>query len=183
MIPNIPKLQHTSSDNFFLFAGPCAVESEDICFQVAERVKKMTDKLQIPYVFKASYRKANRSKLDSFTGIGDEEALQILQKVGQEFDIPVITDIHAAEEAALAAQYVDVLQIPAFLCRQTDLLLAAGETGKWISIKKGQFLSGESMSFAVDKVRSTGNENVMLTDRGNMFGYTDLVVDLSLIHI
>ena len=177
MIPNIPNLKNTNSDNFFLFAGPCAVESEDVCFRVAEKVIEITDKLNIPYVFKASYRKANRSKLTSFTGIGDEGALEILAKVKEKFGVPVITDIHAAEEAAMAAQYVDILQIPAFLCRQTDLLLAAGETGKWISIKKGQFLSGESMKFAVDKIKSTGNNNVILTDRGNTFGYTDLVVD------
>lgn len=173
----IPKLKQYASNNFFLMAGPCAVESKEVCFEVAEKVKAITDKLEIPYIFKGSYRKANRSKLDSFTGIGDVEALEILKEVSDHFDVPTITDIHAAEEAAMAAKYVDVLQIPAFLCRQTDLLIAAGETGKAISIKKGQFLSGESMKFAVDKIKSTGNENVILTDRGNTFGYTDLVVD------
>lgn len=173
----IPKLKQYASNNFFLMAGPCAVESKEVCFEVAEKVKAITDKLEIPYIFKASYRKANRSKIDSFTGIGDEKALEILAEVSEHFEVPTITDIHAAEEAALAAKYVDVLQIPAFLCRQTDLLLAAGETGKTISIKKGQFLSGESMKFAVDKIRSTGNEKILLTDRGNTFGYTDLVVD------
>lgn len=174
---NLPKLKHTDSNNFFLMAGPCAIESREVAFEVADAVKAITDRLQIPFIFKGSYRKANRSKLDSFTGIGDQEALEILKEVGDKYDVPTITDIHESKEAAIAAQYVDVLQIPAFLCRQTDLLIAAGETGKHISIKKGQFLSGESMKFAVDKIKSTGNVNVMLTDRGNSFGYTDLVVD------
>ncbi len=174
---NIPKLKHKDSNNFFLIAGPCAIESREVAFEVAERVVEITNKLEIPYVFKGSYRKANRSRVDSFTGIGDEKALEILQEVGEKFDIPTITDIHAAEEAALAAKYVDILQIPAFLCRQTDLLVAAAKTQKVISVKKGQFLSGESMQFAVEKITSQGNNNVMLTDRGNTFGYTDLVVD------
>jgi len=174
---DIPKLKFTESGNFFLMAGPCAIESRDVAFEVAERVVEITNKLNIPYIFKGSYRKANRSKLDSFTGIGDEKALNILKEVGEHFDIPTITDIHTAEEAAMAAQYVDVLQIPAFLCRQTDLLIAAAKTGKAISVKKGQFLNGESMQFAVEKIKSSGNERVMLTDRGNTFGYTDLVVD------
>ena len=174
---DIPKLKFTDNGNFFLMAGPCAIESRDVAFEIAERVVEITNKLNIPYIFKGSYRKANRSKLDSFTGIGDEKALKILREVGEHFDIPTITDIHTAEEAAMAAQYVDVLQIPAFLCRQTDLLIAAAKTEKVISVKKGQFLNGESMQFAVEKIKSNGNDKVMLTDRGNTFGYTDLVVD------
>jgi 2-dehydro-3-deoxyphosphooctonate aldolase (KDO 8-P synthase) len=174
---NIPKLSHTGSGNFFLMAGPCAIESEDMALRIAEKIKNITDKLQIPYIFKGSYRKANRSRIDSFTGIGDEKALRILQKVSQEFDLPTVTDIHESSEAAMAAAYVDVLQIPAFLCRQTDLLIAAAKTGKTVNVKKGQFLSGSSMGFAVDKIRDSGNDKVVLTDRGNSFGYSDLVVD------
>ena len=174
---DIPKLKFTDNGNFFLIAGPCAIESRDVAFEVAEKVVEITNRLNIPYIFKGSYRKANRSKLDSFTGIGDEKALKILREVGEHFDIPTITDIHTAEEAEMAAEYVDALQIPAFLCRQTDLLIAAAKTGKVISVKKGQFLNGESMQFAVEKIKSNGNNNVMLTDRGNTFGYTDLVVD------
>jgi 2-dehydro-3-deoxyphosphooctonate aldolase (KDO 8-P synthase) len=173
----IPKLKYTDSGNFFLMAGPCAIEGEEMAMEIAERVKTITDKLQIPWIFKGSYRKANRSRLDSFCGIGDEKALRILEKVGKEFDVPTVTDIHESAEAAMAAEYVDVLQIPAFLCRQTDLLVAAANTGKVVNIKKGQFLSGEAMRFAVDKVRESGNEKVILTDRGNSFGYSDLVVD------
>ncbi|MCB2207604.1 MAG: 3-deoxy-8-phosphooctulonate synthase [Bacteroidetes bacterium] len=173
----IPGLQYSDSGNFLLLAGPCVVESEKITLQIAEEIKKVSDKLKIPFVFKASYRKANRSKLDSFTGIGDQEALQILRKVKDTFNIPVVTDIHAHDEALKAAEYVDMLQIPAFLCRQTDLLIAAGETGKVVNIKKGQFLSGASMKFAIDKVLSTGNNKIFLTERGSMFGYNDLVVD------
>ncbi|MEJ8755676.1 3-deoxy-8-phosphooctulonate synthase [Pontibacter sp. H259] len=173
----IPKLHHTLSGNFFLMAGPCAIESEEMAMQIAERLKEITDRLEIPLIFKGSYRKANRSRLDSFTGIGDEKALKILQKVSRMFDVPTVTDIHESEEAAMAAEYVDVLQIPAFLCRQTDLLVAAAQTGKVVNIKKGQFLSGESMRYAVDKVRESGNNKVILTDRGNSFGYSDLVVD------
>ncbi len=177
MMFEIPKLQHTASGNFFLLAGPCAIEGEDMALQIAERLKEITDKLRIPLVFKGSYRKANRSRLDSFQGIGDEKALRILQKVGETFEVPTVTDIHETHEAAMAAAYVDVLQIPAFLCRQTDLLVAAAETGKVVNIKKGQFLSGAAMRFAVDKVRESGNEKIILTDRGNSFGYSDLVVD------
>jgi 2-dehydro-3-deoxyphosphooctonate aldolase (KDO 8-P synthase) len=177
IINNIPRIKHTTSGNFFLIAGPCVIEGEEIALKIAEQVVALTDKLQIPLIFKGSYRKANRSRIDSFTGIGDEKALKILAKVGREFDVPVITDIHESEEAALAAQYVDVLQIPAFLCRQTDLLVAAAKTGKTVNIKKGQFLSAGSMKFAVDKVIDSGNPNVILTDRGNTFGYQDIIVD------
>lgn len=177
IISNIPKLKHTDSKNFFLMAGPCVIEGEEIALQIAERIVTITDKLQIPLIFKGSYRKANRSRLDSFTGIGDEKALKILARVGREFDIPVVTDIHESSEAAFAAQYVDVLQIPAFLCRQTDLLVAAAKTGKTVNVKKGQFLSAGSMKFAVDKIFESGNPNVILTDRGNTFGYQDIIVD------
>ncbi len=164
--------------NFFLMAGPCAIEGRDMALKIAEHIVKLTDKLNIPYIFKGSYRKANRTKADSFSGIGDEKALKILEEVGTAFGIRTVTDIHAAEEAAMAAAYVDVLQIPAFLCRQTDLLLAAARTGKVINVKKGQFLSGASMGFAVEKIKSANPAcEVILTDRGNMFGYGDLVVD------
>lgn len=170
-------IKNGSSNQFFLMAGPCAIEGEDIALRIAERIVKITDALQIPYIFKGSYRKANRSRIDSFTGIGDEKALKILEKVGKEFGVPTVTDIHESQEAAMAAAYVDVLQIPAFLCRQTDLLIAAAQTGKVVNIKKGQFLSAESMKFAVDKVKDSGNSKVILTDRGNTFGYQDLIVD------
>ncbi|MFT6000911.1 MAG: 2-dehydro-3-deoxyphosphooctonate aldolase (KDO 8-P synthase) [Neolewinella sp.] len=173
----VPKLKHTDKNSFFLIAGPCAIEGEDIAMEIAERVGEITDKLGIPYIFKGSYRKANRSRIDSFTGIGDEKSLDILAKVGQRFDLPTTTDIHAEAEAAMAAQYVDVLQIPAFLCRQTDLLVAAAKTGKVVNIKKGQFLSPEAMAFTRQKVIDSGNEQVWLTERGVTFGYTDLVVD------
>ena len=164
----------TSGDNFFLMAGPCVIEGEDMALRIAERVVTITNKLGIPYIFKGSYRKANRSRIDSFTGIGDEKALKILQKVGTTFGIPTVTDIHESAEAAMAANYVDVLQIPAFLCRQTDLLIAAAQTGKIVNIKKGQFLSPGAMSFAVQKVVDAGNPQVMITERGTTFGYTDL---------
>lgn len=164
-------------DRFFLMAGPCVIEDETSPLFIAETLKTICQRLDIPLVFKGSYRKANRSRLDSFTGIGDEKALKVLQRIGKEFELPVVTDIHAAEEASMAAEYVDVLQIPAFLCRQTDLLVAAAKTGKTVNIKKGQFLSGEAMGFAVEKVRQSGNDKVMLTERGSMFGYQDLVVD------
>lgn len=167
----------TNSDNFFLLAGPCVIEGEDMALRIAEKITEITARLQIPYVFKGSYRKANRSRLDSFTGIGDEKALKILRKVGETFGVPTVTDIHETHEAAMAAEYVDVLQIPAFLCRQTDLLVAAARTGKIVNIKKGQFLSPGAMQFAAQKVVDAGNRQVMLTERGTTFGYTDLVVD------
>jgi len=173
----LEKLKYTSAGNFFLMAGPCAIEGEDIALRIAERIVTITDKLEIPYIFKGSYRKANRSKGDSFTGIGDEKALKILEKVGKTFGVPTVTDIHESDEAAMAAAYVDVLQIPAFLCRQTDLLIAAAQTGKVVNVKKGQFLSAGSMKFAVEKVQEAGNPKVILTDRGNTFGYQDLIVD------
>jgi 2-dehydro-3-deoxyphosphooctonate aldolase (KDO 8-P synthase) len=174
---NIPGLKYGETGNFLLIAGPCVVESEEIVFEIAGHLVNLSDKFRLPFVFKASYRKANRSKADSFTGIGDTEALKILSKVKKRFSVPLITDIHNPQEAEIAARYVDVLQIPAFLCRQTDLLTAAARTGKWINIKKGQFLSGTSMKFAVEKVREAGNDKIMLTDRGNMYGYQDIVVD------
>jgi 2-dehydro-3-deoxyphosphooctonate aldolase (KDO 8-P synthase) len=177
MLAKINKIQHKKSGNFFLLAGPCAIEGEEMAIEIAEKIVAITNKLEIPFIFKGSYRKANRSRLDSFTGIGDIEALNILKKVGERFNIPTVTDIHTAEEAAIAAQYVDVLQIPAFLCRQTDLLVAAAKTGKVVNIKKGQFLAPESMLHAITKVKESGNSSVMLTDRGTMFGYQDMVVD------
>jgi len=164
-------------DRFFLMAGPCVIENELMPFEIASRIKEITDKLGIPFIFKASYRKANRSRIDSFSGIGDLKALEVLGQIRETLQIPVVTDIHTAEEAALAANYVDVLQIPAFLCRQTDLLVAAAKTGKVVNIKKGQFLSADAMRFAVNKVRESGNQNVMLTERGTMLGYQDLVID------
>ena len=172
-----------NQEMFFLLAGPCVIEGEEMALSIAEHVKKVTDRLGIPYVFKGSFKKANRSRLDSFTGIGDEKALKILAKVREEFHIPVVTDIHTERDAEMAAGYVDVLQIPAFLCRQTDLLVAAAKTGKIVNIKKGQFLSPESMKFAVDKVRESENNNVMVTERGSTFGYQDLVVDFRGIHV
>jgi 2-dehydro-3-deoxyphosphooctonate aldolase (KDO 8-P synthase) len=177
MLPKIEQLNPYQGQHFFLIAGPCVVENEKMVMHIAEHLQLLTNKLQIPYIFKASYRKANRSSGKSFTGIGDEAALKILAKVRKELALPVITDIHSAVEAAMAAEYVDVLQIPAFLCRQSDLLEAAAKTDKWVNIKKGQFLSGDAMRFPVEKVKEAGNEKVMITDRGNSFGYTDLVVD------
>lgn len=174
---NFNFLKNLRPDRFFLMAGPCVIEDETSPLFIAETLKNVCQKLDIPLIFKGSYRKANRSRLDSFTGIGDEKAMKVLQKIGKEFKLPVVTDIHAAEEASMAAEYVDILQIPAFLCRQTDLLVAAAKTGKTVNIKKGQFLSGEAMGFAVEKVRQSGNDKVMLTERGSMFGYQDLVVD------
>lgn len=173
----IPRLQNADSGNFFLIAGPCAIEGEQMAFDIAGQVQEMCRRLAIPYIFKGSYRKANRSKRDSFTGIGDEKALGILQAVGRHFDLPVTTDIHTDPEAALAAGYVDILQIPAFLCRQTSLLAAAAQTGKVVNIKKGQFVSPEAMRFALEKVEEEGNPKVMLTERGTTFGYQDLIVD------
>jgi 2-dehydro-3-deoxyphosphooctonate aldolase (KDO 8-P synthase) len=174
---NIPGIKFIKSGNFLLIAGPCVVESEEVISETANHLIKLSEKYQIPFVFKSSYRKANRSKGDSFAGIGDIKALKILADVRRKYSIPVITDIHNPDEAEMAAEFVDILQIPAFLCRQTDLLVAAAKTGKWINIKKGQFLSGASMRFAVEKVKESGNNNIMLTDRGNMFGYQDIVVD------
>ncbi|MFK5890339.1 MAG: 3-deoxy-8-phosphooctulonate synthase [Flavobacteriaceae bacterium] len=173
----IPKIKNTTSNNFFLLAGPCAIEGEEMALRIAEKIATITDKLKIPYIFKGSFKKANRSRIDSFTGIGDEKALKILQKVGQTFDLPTVTDIHEAKDAVMAAAYVDVLQIPAFLVRQTDLVVAAAKTGRVINLKKGQFMSPESMQHAVKKVIDCGNTQVMLTDRGTMFGYQDMVVD------
>lgn len=177
ILSQIPNLRHLNSGNFFLMAGPCVIEDEEMPFKIAETIIAITDKLKIPFIFKASYRKANRSKLSSFTGIGDEKALNILKQIRGTLKIPVVTDIHTNEEAELAAGYADVLQIPAFLCRQTELLIAAAKTGKTINIKKGQFLSPEAMRFAVEKVREAGNKKIMLTERGTTFGYQDLVVD------
>jgi 2-dehydro-3-deoxyphosphooctonate aldolase (KDO 8-P synthase) len=173
----IPHIKHTDSNNFFLLAGPCAIEGEEMALRIAEKVITITDKLHIPYVFKGSFKKANRSRVDSFTGIGDEKALKILQKVSNTFDVPTITDIHEISDAAMAAEYVDVLQIPAFLVRQTDLVVAAAKTGRVVNLKKGQFMSPESMKHAVQKVLDSGNEKVMITDRGTMFGYQDMIVD------
>jgi 2-dehydro-3-deoxyphosphooctonate aldolase (KDO 8-P synthase) len=177
MLPQLPTLNYTDSGNFFLIAGPCVIEDEHSPFAIAERLKDITDRLHIPFAFKASYRKANRSRVDSFTGIGDQAGLEVLKAIRTQYAVPVVTDIHAEEDAAMAAPYVDVLQIPAFLCRQTSLLEAAAKTGKAVNIKKGQFLSPEAMTHAVDKVRHFGGKDMMLTERGTTFGYQDLVVD------
>lgn len=174
---NIEYLKSSKANNFFLLAGPCVIEGEEMALDIAEKMVKITSQLDIPYVFKGSYRKANRSRIDSFTGIGDEKALKVLKKVRDTFGIPIVTDIHAAEEAAMAAEYVDILQIPAFLCRQSDLLIAAAKTGKVVNIKKGQFLAPEAMKFAAQKVIESGNDQVLLTDRGTTFGYQDLIID------
>jgi len=173
----IPKIKHADSDQFFLLAGPCAIEGEEMALRIAEKAVALTDRLGIPYVFKGSFKKANRSRIDSFTGIGDEKALRILRKVSDTFSVPTLTDIHQESDAALAAEYVDVLQIPAFLVRQTDLVVAAAQTKKVVNLKKGQFMSPESMKHAVQKVLDTGNEQVWITDRGTMFGYQDMIVD------
>ena len=177
ILNEIPKIKHTNSNNFFLLAGPCAIESEDMAMRIAERVITITDKLAIPYIFKGSFKKANRSRIDSFTGIGDEKALKILQKVSNSFNVPTVTDIHEISDASMAAEYVDVLQIPAFLVRQTDLVVAAAKTGKVVNLKKGQFMSPEAMKHAVQKVKDAGNEKAWVTDRGTMFGYQDMIVD------
>ena len=177
MIDKIKNIRHLNSNNFFLIAGPCAVEGEEMAFKIAEKIFDITNRLEIPFIFKGSFKKANRSRIDSFTGIGDEKALEILKKVGKKFQIPTITDIHEIKDAELAANYVDVLQIPAFLVRQTDLLVAAAKTGKHVSLKKGQFMSPESMSHAVKKIKDSGNNNALITERGSMFGYQDLLVD------
>jgi 2-dehydro-3-deoxyphosphooctonate aldolase (KDO 8-P synthase) len=171
------KNQSYNSNNFFLIAGPCVVESEDLIMEVAEKVSTLCKQFEIPYIFKSSYRKANRTSASSFMGIGDEAAMELIRKTGEKYHVPTTSDIHAHEEAAIAAKYVDVLQIPAFLCRQTDLLIAAAETGKIVNVKKGQFLSGPSMKFAVEKIKNAGNDKVGLIERGNTFGYQDLVVD------
>ena len=176
-IHNIPQINHTDSGNFFLLAGPCAIESEEMAMRIAEKLVGITDNLQIPFVFKGSFKKANRSRIDSFSGIGDEKALKILEKVSKQFGVPTVTDIHTNEDAAMAAAYVDVLQIPAFLVRQTDLVVAAANTGKTVNLKKGQFMSPESMKHAAQKVKDCGNDNFMITDRGTMFGYQDMIVD------
>jgi 2-dehydro-3-deoxyphosphooctonate aldolase (KDO 8-P synthase) len=176
-LASIPKIKHLDSNNFFVLSGPCAIEGEEMALRIAEKLVGITDKLQIPYVFKGSFKKANRSRVDSFTGIGDEKALKILRKVSETFDIPTITDIHTEEDAEKAAEYVDVLQIPAFLVRQTDLVVAAAQTGKTVNLKKGQFMSPESMKHAVQKVIDSQNNKVMVTDRGTMFGYQDMIVD------
>ena len=176
-IKSIPQIKNTESGNFFVLAGPCAIESEEMAMRIAEKLVSITDKLEIPYVFKGSFKKANRSRIDSFSGIGDEKALKILRKVSETFHIPTVTDIHTNEDATMAAQYVDVLQIPAFLVRQTDLVVAAATTGKVVNLKKGQFMSPESMKHAVQKVLDCQNENIMVTDRGTMFGYQDMIVD------
>ncbi|WP_224489955.1 3-deoxy-8-phosphooctulonate synthase [Robertkochia flava] len=176
-LENIPQIKHLNSNNFFLLAGPCAIEGEEMALRIAERVVEITNKLEIPYVFKGSFKKANRSRIDSFTGIGDEKALKILRKVSETFEVPTVTDIHEVSDAAMAAEYVDILQIPAFLVRQTDLVVAAANTGKTVNLKKGQFMSPESMKHAVQKVLDCGNEQAVITDRGTMFGYQDMIVD------
>ncbi|CAL2084683.1 2-dehydro-3-deoxyphosphooctonate aldolase [Tenacibaculum dicentrarchi] len=173
----IPNIKHTNANNFFLLAGPCAIESEEMAMRIAEKVLTITDKLQIPYIFKGSFKKANRSRIDSFTGIGDEKALKILRKVSETFNVPTVTDIHEVSDAYKAAEYVDILQIPAFLVRQTDLVVAAAKTGKVVNLKKGQFMSPEAMQHAVKKVHDAGNQQAWITDRGTMFGYQDMIVD------
>ncbi|GGK47500.1 MULTISPECIES: 3-deoxy-8-phosphooctulonate synthase [Flavobacteriaceae] len=173
----IPNIKHTTSNNFFLLAGPCAIEGEEMAMRIAEHILKVTETLEIPFVFKGSFKKANRSRIDSFTGIGDEKALKILRKVSETFNVPTVTDIHTNEDAEKAAEYVDVLQIPAFLVRQTDLVVAAAKTGKVVNLKKGQFMSPSAMKHAVQKVKDSGNQKAWITDRGTMFGYQDMIVD------
>ena len=177
ILSEIPNIKHLDANNFFLLCGPCAIEGEEMALRIAERVITITDKLEIPYVFKGSFKKANRSRIDSFTGIGDEKALKILRKVSETFHVPTVTDIHEVSDAAKAAEYVDVLQIPAFLVRQTDLVVAAAKTGKVVNLKKGQFMSPGAMKHAVQKVKDAGNEKAWITDRGTMFGYQDMIVD------
>ena len=177
MIQHLPKISHTDSGRFFLIAGPCVIEGEQMAFRIAEKIVKITDTLQIPYIFKGSFKKANRSRIDSFTGIGDEKALQILKKISNAFDVPTLTDIHEVADAQRAVHYVDILQIPAFLVRQTDLVVAAAKTNKWVNLKKGQFMSPQAMRYAVQKVKDSGNNHVLITDRGTMFGYQDMIVD------
>ena len=176
-LADLHKISHINNRQFILISGPCAIEGEEMAMRIAEKIKTISDNLSLPYIFKGSFKKANRSRLDSFTGIGDEKALKILEKVGKRFNLPTITDIHQIQDAAMAANYVDIIQIPAFLVRQTDLLIAAAKTNKFINLKKGQFMSPESMQYAVDKIKSTGNENTWITDRGTQFGYQDLIVD------
>jgi 2-dehydro-3-deoxyphosphooctonate aldolase (KDO 8-P synthase) len=177
ILNEIPNIKHTNSNNFFLLSGPCAIEGEEMALRIAEKIISITDKLQIPYIFKGSFKKANRSRIDSFSGIGDEKALKILRKVSETFGVPTVTDIHEVTDAEKAAEYVDVLQIPAFLVRQTDLVVAAAQTGKVVNLKKGQFMSPASMKHAVQKVKDAGNEKAWITDRGTMFGYQDMIVD------
>ena len=176
-LTEIPQIKHTTANNFFLLAGPCAIEGEEMALRIAEKVVAITDKLQIPFIFKGSFKKANRSRIDSFSGIGDEKALKILRKVSETFHVPTVTDIHETSDAEKAAAYVDVLQIPAFLVRQTDLVVAAAQTGKVVNLKKGQFMSPASMKHAVQKVKDAGNQKAWITDRGTMFGYQDMIVD------
>jgi 2-dehydro-3-deoxyphosphooctonate aldolase (KDO 8-P synthase) len=183
VVNKIPNIKNTNSGNFFLIAGPCIIEDRNTTFQIAETLKSICDELEIPFIFKASFKKANRSRLDSYTGIGDAEALAILAEIKSKLNVPVLTDIHTVEDAEFAAKIADILQIPAFLCRQTDLLVAAAKTGKFVNIKKGQFMSAEAMKFAADKVINSGNKNVMITERGTSFGYQDLIVDFRAIPV
>lgn len=177
MIELIPKIKNTESGNFVLICGPCVVENEDICFEIGETMQRISSNLEIPYIFKASYKKANRTSVNSFKGIGDKEGLDILKKIGKELQVPILTDVHEVHEVNMASKSVDILQIPAYLCRQTELLIAAAKTGKFVNVKKGQFMSANSIGFSLEKVRSTGNMNVMVTERGSMFGMEDLIVD------
>ena len=177
MLREIKKIKYINENNFFLIAGPCAIESQETAYEIAEKILNITNKLKIPFIFKGSFKKANRSRIDSFTGIGDVKALKILKDIGSTLDIPTITDIHNVSDASLAAEYVDIIQIPAFLSRQTDLLIAAAKTGKTVNIKKGQFMSPQSVEHAINKIQMSGNDNILVTDRGTTFGYQDLIVD------